>query len=69
MFVIRDEVLRILIIFTWDIATNSEIGMVQFPIEENDRPGKHIVRGLDPKMNYFMDKYFIFDLENNMPIS
>jgi hypothetical protein len=46
-FVIRDEDKRIVVICTWDIESECEVSMVQFPIEGNDRPGKHVVKGLN----------------------
>jgi hypothetical protein len=45
-----------------------EVSMFQLDILPNLRPENYICRGLNQKMNYFVDKYHIWDLEFNIPI-
>jgi len=45
--VIRDDDKSLIIICTYNVATKCEVNMIQVPIVGNDRPGKHVVKGLD----------------------
>ena len=42
--------------------------MLQFNIELDTRPENYVVRGLDKKLNYFVNKHQIYDLEYNIPM-
>lgn len=65
-----DDVKKILFILTWDFrdGKNIECSSLQFNIEPNTQPWNYLVKGMKENMNYFMNKYQIFDLEYNIPI-
>ena len=41
--------------------------MLQVQSEDGTRPENYIVRGMNKKMNYFVSKHQIYDLEFNIP--
>ena len=42
--------------------------MMQLQPDQSNGIGNHIVKGMNHKLNYFLDQYRIFDLEFNIPI-
>ena len=42
--------------------------MFQIVPDKNNEIGNHIIKGMDKKMNYFLDQYRIFDLQHNITI-
>jgi hypothetical protein len=37
-------------------------------LEESDFVGNHVVKGMNEKMNFYIDQNFLTDLEYNIPI-
>ena len=64
----KDTEKNVLIILTWDFARDIEVSMLQVPCDGGLRPENYIVRGMNQKMNYFINKHQIFDLEFNIPM-
>ena len=54
-----DDLKKILFIITWDFNKdkNLEASMLQFNIEPDTKPWNYIVKGVDEKMNYFLNKF------------
>ena len=55
---------------TWDFERNVEVGGYQLKEKkfETEGVGNHIVKGLNNKMNYMINKNYILDMETNLPI-
>ena len=63
-----DHVKNIFKIITWDFKNNIEKSMMQLQPNKSNDIGNHIVKGMNHKLNYFLDQYRVFDLEFNIPI-
>jgi len=57
-----------LTILTWDLEQNIEQNCFQVAGNEADDVGNHVMKGMNKKMNYYMDQNFLVDLEYNIPI-
>lgn len=55
-------------IITWDFNKNIEESMYQVDSKNKPNIETQVVRGLKQKMNYYVDKDFINDLEYNIPM-
>ena len=68
--VARDNKKQVLIIVTWDFSPNKNIeySMLQFNIESDTRPENYVITGMNKKINYFVNKHQIYDLEYNIPM-
>lgn len=59
---------NIFTVLTWDFNLNIEKSIYQIR-NENDSPiGNHVIKGMNYKMNYFLDAHYLNDLEYNIPI-
>lgn len=65
--VAKDNYENILIIATWDCERNVEYAMYQVKGESNTFPENYIVRGMNNRLNFFMDETHIYDLEYQIP--
>jgi len=65
--VAKDNQEDILIVTTWDCQDNIEFAMFQSRCERNQNPENYIIRGMNNKLNYFMDEHQIYDLEYQIP--
>lgn len=59
---------NILTILIWDFNKNIEKGSYQIVPSLEDHVGNHVVKGMNYKMNYYIDQHFLLDLEHNIPI-
>ena len=64
----KDGADGVLVVLTWDFEKNIEMAVWQEQYEKGEYPHNYIVKGLDEKMNYFVSKHQVYDLEYNMPI-
>jgi hypothetical protein len=64
----KDNTANILLIVTWDFTRNFEMSMLQLKCEQGTKPENYIVKGMNQKMNYFVNQYQIYDLEHNIPL-
>ena len=64
----KDNTDNILIILTWDFKDNTEISMYQQNCTSDEYPENYVVKGLNEKMNYFINQQQIIDLESNIPL-
>ena len=55
-------------IITWDFDKNIEKSMYQVDSKNKPNLQAQVVRGLNQKMNYYVDEDFITDLEYDIPI-
>jgi len=55
-------------IVSWDFIKNIEIATLQQKCEPESKPENYIVKGINEKMNYYVNQYQIFDLEYNIPL-
>jgi len=55
-------------VLTWDFNENIERRMFQMKKRSEDQVGQHIVKGMNYKMNYYIDQYYLTDLLTNLPI-
>jgi len=65
--VAKDNVQNILLVITWDCERNVEYSMVQVKCDPGTSPENYVVRGMNNKLNYFVDEYQIYDLEYQIP--
>ena len=59
---------NIIFIITWDFEQNIERSMYQVLPSHSTTIGTHIVKGMNLKLNYYIDEDYIIDLECNIPI-
>ena len=52
---------------SWDFSQNIEYSMYQVKMSPEEQPENHIVRGLNGPLNYIIQDYFVYDLQNNIP--
>jgi hypothetical protein len=64
----KDHENGIFTILTWDFDNNMEQACNQFKPNENDEVGLHVVKGMNQKMNYFLNQHYLTDLEYNIPL-
>ena len=55
-------------IITWDFDNNMEQRHLQQLLDDKSDVGSHVVCGMNQKLNYFINKYKMFDLEFGIPI-
>lgn len=55
-------------VLTWDFNENIERRMFQMKKHNEDQVGQYIVKGMNYKMNYYIDQYYLTDLLTNLPI-
>jgi len=65
--VAKDNTDNILVLLTWDFENDLEVSMYQIKSGQDEWPENYVVRGLNKKMNYFISRYRIYDLEFNVP--
>ena len=53
---------------TWDFNQNIERNMLQVIYQESSDIGYNVVKGMNQKMNYLIEKTYITDLEYNIPL-
>jgi len=63
---VKDHSTQILTIVTWDFNINMEVSVQQMVTSEDSH--KHLVKGMNYKMNYFLQENDITDLEYNIPL-
>ena len=51
----RETVRNVLIVLTWNFNENTEASMFQFECQPGTGPENYVVRGLNQKLNYFVD--------------
>jgi len=66
--VTKDHANEIYTILTWDFDNNMEQTSMQCRPSEHDSVGYHVVKGMNMKMNYFLNQHYLTDLEFNIPI-
>jgi hypothetical protein len=54
-------------LLTWDFDQNMEHNQFSTSIDEDRRVGYHLVKGMNKKLNYFIDQYQLVDLEYGVP--
>ena len=59
---------KIYSVITWDFDQNMEQGIYQVNPDPRDLVGYHIVKGMNPKMNYLLNQHHVVDLEYNIPL-
>ena len=64
----KDNEKNIFMIVSWDFIKNIEIATLQQKCEPESKPENYIVKGINEKMNYYVNQYQIFDLEYNIPL-
>lgn len=64
----RDNEKNIFMIITWNFVKNIEVSMLQQKCPPHHKLENYIVKGMNEKMNYFVNQYQIFDLEYNIPL-
>jgi hypothetical protein len=57
---------KIFIVMTWDFEKNLELTMYQTPVTRENQ-SNYVVQGMYQKLNYYMNRDFIYDLEFGMP--
>ena len=55
-------------VITWDFDQNMEQSIMQVKPDPSDEVGYHIVKGMNPKMNYLLNQHHLTDLEYNIPL-
>ena len=66
--VAKDNKQNIFMVLTWDFDKNIEYSVLQIKCPEEIKAEKYVVRGMNQKLNYFVNQYRIFDLEYNIPL-
>ena len=64
----KDNEKNIFMIVSWDFIKNIEVATLQQKCEPESKPENYIVKGINEKMNYYVNQYQIFDLEYNIPL-
>ena len=59
---------NIIFIVTWDFEQNIEKNMYQVLPCDSATIGTHIVKGMNYKMNYYIDEDYVIDLDCNIPL-
>ena len=59
---------NIFTVLTWDFNLNIEKSIYQIRNEIDSPIGNHVIKGMNYKMNYFLDAHYLNDLEYNIPI-
>ena len=65
--VAKDNSENIMIVTTWDCDDNTEYAMFQTKCEANQNPENYVIRGMNHKLNYYMDEHQLYDLEYQIP--
>jgi len=66
--VAKDNQKQIILIVTWDTLKNIEVTCMQRKTDPNTKQENYVIKGMNRKMNYYIDQHSIFDLEFNLPI-
>ena len=66
--VTKDHDQDILSIITWDFDNDMEQRHLQQRIDQKSDVGYHVVNGMNQKLNYFIDKHKLVDLEFGIPV-
>ena len=66
--VARNYKSKIYYAITWDFYTNCEVKMFQQRTDEKQQAGNHVIKGMNFKLNYYLDQNYLNDFENNLPI-
>ena len=59
---------NIFTVLTWDFIKNIEKSNYQIRMDNDAIIGNHVIKGMNYKMNYFLDGNFLNDLEYNIPL-
>ena len=59
---------QIFTLLTWDFNLNMEQSILQMNLNPEDEIGYHVVKGMNKKRNYFLNQYYLTDLEYNIPL-
>ena len=66
--VCKDHAMDVFSVITWDFEIQMEQRHLQQVIDENSDVGYHVVKGMNQKLNYYIDKHKLIDLEFGIPV-